>query len=210
MSTVLAEICDDGTKCSQAYYCCRAGCCFGSRDSIDDVNDRRYAYGYRLSIWNMWYFWFVVLFLMMMCFGGCGYYKQRQRLTARGLQGQGRPSFISIFQATRRQRRNMGHAPTPQSDLMMVYPDPVMSNSFAPPPYNEVVSHPSMFPPSTKTSYPSNAHNYLQGPTSFSESSVQMPQPPPYNEVANEGVSLAVSANQNLPNNSPANRNASQ
>ena len=38
------------------------------------------SYGgyYRFSSWNMWYFWFLIIFLLLSCLGVCGYWRRRQ------------------------------------------------------------------------------------------------------------------------------------
>lgn len=77
VTEVLGEICPDGVTCTSPMRCGRT-CCYEA-DDLDETRSH-YSYGYRLSIWNMWYFWFVVLFVLMSCLGGCGYYKQRQRM----------------------------------------------------------------------------------------------------------------------------------
>lgn len=89
---IVADNCDNGTRCPAHKYCCSSGCCY------DDHDDSRYNYGYRLSIWNMWYFWFIILFVLMSCFSGCGYYKQRQRMLRSQHSGNNGFGFFSVFQ----------------------------------------------------------------------------------------------------------------
>lgn len=206
ISEVLAELCEDGTRCTGGKHCCAVGCCYDDSDDMDD--DRRYSYGYRLSIWNMWYFWFVILFLMMSCFGGCGYYKHRQRLVA-GQPVRGHRNFLSIL--TEPYNSGTGRVITVErggypDNLGYVInrnPDANLAASMAPPPYSEVMNNPGLFPPNTKTGVPEDLSQGITGGQTNvgsinqnADSANQMPQPPPYTEVANQNAQHQNSNNQ--------------
>ncbi|XP_052805921.1 uncharacterized protein LOC128235201 [Mya arenaria] len=213
ITQVIAETCSDGSVCTGGRECCMHGCCVpGDSHANDDDDERRYAYSYRLSIWNMWYFWFVILFLMMSCFGGCGYYKQRQRIIQSHGAGATRPSFISIFQTTR--RRPMPMDRYPEAMIYAGYPtaEPTVPAGFAPPPYAEVINHSDLYPPTSKTTQPNTQPQYTGYPVSSNnEPTNQMPQPPPYSEVANQVATNVQAANQNVPHqNQPSNQNEAQ
>ncbi|KAL4222678.1 hypothetical protein ACF0H5_018719 [Mactra antiquata] len=213
VSEVLADICGDGTRCARGMECCSTGCC--DLDS-HDIDDRRYTYGYRLSIWNMWYFWFVILFLMMSCFGGCGYYKHRQRF---GQPVRDHRSFFSYLADP--YSRNSGrvlsleHGGYPDRTMggyvISRTPDANLAASMAPPPYTEVVSNPGMFPPNTKI----GVHGYMSdGNTPAYGNNIPgnnlpghvMPQPPPYTEVANQNTADLVPTNHSTGQNQSANQ----
>ncbi|KAL3832450.1 hypothetical protein ACJMK2_024092 [Sinanodonta woodiana] len=198
--------------------CCGRTCCYEA-DDLDETRSH-YSYGYRLSIWNMWYFWFVVLFVLMSCLGGCGYYKQRQRMIrSRSNSSLG---FFSSLQPRSSSRRSRGNMATvmlePSNNLpygntgppnMTPYPDLTLS----PPPYSEVVSQPDLYPvnKSNLPLYPGDQIINTQSgqhPLTVCGNVSQFPQPPPYTEVAKQSPSerplenenhfhLASSANQN-------------
>ncbi|XP_045167381.1 uncharacterized protein LOC123530692 isoform X2 [Mercenaria mercenaria] len=202
ISDVVAEICDDGSRCTGGKHCCSIGCCYGD----DDDDDRRYTYGYRLSIWNMWYFWFVILFLMMSCFGGCGYYKHRQRLVT-GQPVRGHRNFLSILTepynggTARVLTVENGGYPENRGYVLSRGPDPNLAASMAPPPYTEVMNNPGLFPPNTKLGVP-GGHTHTGSILHNTEPTSQMPQPPPYTEVVNQNEAETHSASQNVQNQS--------
>jgi len=115
VTEVLGEICPDGRTCISPMRCCERTCCYEA-DDLDETRSH-YSYGYRLSLWNMWYFWFVVLFVLMSCLGGCGYYKQRQRMIrSRSNSSLGFFSSLQPHNSSRRSRGNM----TSYFDLLLV------------------------------------------------------------------------------------------
>jgi hypothetical protein len=89
------------------------------------------------------YFRFVILFLMMSCFGGCGYYKHRQRLVT-GQPVRGHRNFLSILTepysggSGRVLTVENGHYPESRGYVFSRGPDPNLAASMAPPPYTEV------------------------------------------------------------------------
>lgn len=143
---------------------------------------------------------------MMSCFGGCGYYKHRQRLIG-GEPVRGQRGFFSILVQSHRERgRDTRRVLTPQNSgypdhlgyYYGRYPDTNLEASMAPPPYTEVVSNPDLFPPNVKTGMPEDtgAENRPPG----NEPSNQMPQPPPYTEVANQSTTGIGAASQDVQN----------
>ncbi|KAL5006635.1 hypothetical protein ScPMuIL_015441 [Solemya velum] len=129
----------------------------------------------------MWYFWFVILFILMSCFGGCGYYKQRQRLIQN--RGSNRPFFFlgrnSRQPGTTRQATGVVIARDPQSYYAYSNPSAEIAQdpTLHPPAYSEVVSQPGLYPynKSSMPAFPTEPKN-----------EASMPQPPPYSEVASE------------------------
>ncbi|XP_071102774.1 uncharacterized protein [Haliotis cracherodii] len=183
----LAENCGNDIHCFSPYTCCAnvKSCCY-DRDAQD--NFRR---SYKLHIWNMWYFWFVIIFIMMSCFGGCGYYRRRRMAT---LHQQRQRAPIT----TRRTNHIRGSS-TRNSQSYLAYVGPAASDppeiSFLPPPYSEVSSHPGMYP-ENKADLPPQysliASNYAGSPSppmalnaqDLAAGTNNMPKPPPYCEVA--------------------------
>ncbi|KAK3108994.1 hypothetical protein FSP39_020426, partial [Pinctada imbricata] len=118
--------------------CCGSSCCY------DD--DRHMTYEYRISFWNLWYFWFVILFILMSCFGGCGYYKQRQRYA----QSQN-TFFGSIGRDRSTTHRNNGaiivdHTHPSYYAYSGPGADIPAEVTMQPPPYSEVVTQPVLYP----------------------------------------------------------------
>ena len=91
------------------------------------------------------HFRFVILFLMMSCFGGCGYYKHRQRLVT-GQPVRGHRNFLSIltepYSSSTGRVLTVENAGYPESRGYVFNrgPDPNLAASMAPPPYTEVHS----------------------------------------------------------------------
>ncbi|XP_022310207.2 uncharacterized protein LOC111115672 [Crassostrea virginica] len=130
---VSAIICKDtGESCKQ---CCEGRCCANDEESM--------SYTYRISFWNLWYFWFVVLFILMSCFGGCGYYKHKQRLLLTP-----RDNFVHRGRQNARNTPGFGvtvphvssHNPTALNEMQPVSGQ--MPISVLPPPYSEVAHQP--------------------------------------------------------------------
>ncbi|GFS07723.1 vesicular, overexpressed in cancer, prosurvival protein 1-like [Elysia marginata] len=161
LSEVFAEHCMDDTYCHSPSKCCetKRGCCY------DSLMQSKH---FRLQVWNMWYFWFLVIFMMMSCFGGCGYYRRRRlAMLSRSPVSSptGHSPSISPSQPgdgrSRGQERhnrqynlfaysgssNVGMYPIPQ------YHQPTMVASM-PPAYNEVVNQPSLYPVNGKSVLP--------------------------------------------------------
>lgn len=173
---VLGEICSNGKTCSSPYKCCDGSCCH-------DNNDDDYIYGYRMSFWNLWYFWFIILFVLMSCFGGCGYYKQRQRI----IRGQsGSPSH------TNRRSRTIILTNTTETVTPYAYSGPgaePYNNVFQPPPYSEVMLHPGLYPTNKENlpPYPEDSNQERTEAVPINNE-VALPQPPPYTEIANQNT----------------------
>ncbi|KAK7488757.1 hypothetical protein BaRGS_00020054 [Batillaria attramentaria] len=88
----------------------------------------------------MWYFWLVIIFILMSCFGGCGYYRRR-RLAA--LQQSVSSQSPSRSCASRFRR----HIP---SQDYYAYTGPGVDATpdilHLPPPYTEVMQQPGLYP----------------------------------------------------------------
>lgn len=117
----------------------------------------------------MWYFWFILIFILMSCFGGCGYWRRRQLLLAQHQQHM-MGHYDNYHTPSNRGTYNGPHLTLP------VFPanyDPSIfvgggggtavharnigdygahppSQQFfpSPPPYSEVVAKPEVWPPS--------------------------------------------------------------
>ncbi|RUS80235.1 hypothetical protein EGW08_012000 [Elysia chlorotica] len=153
--------CSDGSYCSSPSKCCetRRGCCY------DSMMQSKH---FRLQVWNMWYFWFLVIFMMLSCFGGCGYYRRRRLAMlsnspgaspaglsptispshgagncGRGQERQGRPFNFFAYNGP----GNAAMYPVPQ------YHQPPLVASM-PPAYAEVVNQPNIYPVSGKAVLP--------------------------------------------------------
>ncbi|XP_048755002.1 vesicular, overexpressed in cancer, prosurvival protein 1-like [Ostrea edulis] len=131
-SEVLCIICPKtGETCDS---CCDGRCCVDA--------DEKVSYTYSISFWNLWYFWFVVLFILMSCFGGCGYYKHRQQVLSE-------PRDTFVFRGGRNARNTPGFGTSTGQRSTNVTnvrpPRPVPSQPLSismPPPYSEVVKQP--------------------------------------------------------------------
>ncbi|XP_076472116.1 uncharacterized protein LOC143301598 isoform X2 [Babylonia areolata] len=126
------------TSCQSPLKCCADSlkCCYDYGH-----NNNSYIRGFKFRVWNMWYFWLVVIFIMMSCFGGCGYYR-RQRLAAMQLSASATPTSPRRVCVTS-QRRTV-----PPSGLYAYTGPGADSGSTAalPPPYAEVMQQPSLYP----------------------------------------------------------------
>jgi hypothetical protein len=84
--------------------------------------------------WECYFIYrFIILFVLMSCFGGCGYYKQRQRII------HGRSSSPSH---TNRRSRTIILTNTTEAVTPYAYSGPgaePYNNVFQPPPYSEVI-----------------------------------------------------------------------
>lgn len=113
----------------------------------------------------MWYFWFMVIFVLMSCFGGCGYWRRRQLMLN---SSSSEPSSFAPwygFGFGTRQRRINGYGPS-------------------------VTSAPINVPVLPTTSYEHPSYR-AQQPSSVSPPSGGLPQgtfpdPPPYTEAVNK------------------------
>ncbi|KAK3791310.1 hypothetical protein RRG08_012497 [Elysia crispata] len=197
LSEVFGEHCNDGSYCDSPSKCCetRKGCCY------DSLMQSKH---FRLQVWNMWYFWFLVIFMMMSCFGGCGYYRRRRLAMlshSPGSSPTGLSPTISPAHAgsnCRGQERsgrqfnffayngpgNVGMYPVPQ------YHQPPLVASM-PPAYAEVVNQPGVYPVNGKTGLPpypgqSKTENDQMVPSACAGASVwpldDSSLPPPYTE----------------------------
>uniref|UniRef100_A0A2C9LN03 WW domain binding protein VOPP1 n=1 Tax=Biomphalaria glabrata TaxID=6526 RepID=A0A2C9LN03_BIOGL len=104
-SEVLSDYCGEDKFCHSPYKCCesRKECCY---DSMLHSNQL-----FRLQIWNMWYFWLLVIFMLMSCFGGCGYYRRRRLALMSRSSSLTRPDTIlpaPCHSSTRRSRNQEG------------------------------------------------------------------------------------------------------
>ncbi|XP_060065119.1 uncharacterized protein LOC132545452 [Ylistrum balloti] len=202
---------DTGERCDYPKTCCPSGCCYGINNNHD-----HHAYSFRVSFYNLWYFWFIVLFVLMSCFGGCGYYKQRQRFArSRGVCAVTVTSQLghnSRQTSTLRSGINVNpsHIPASHSNFGYTGSGDVRSGvTMQPPAYSEVMMQPELYPTHKSElvlpPYPGTQHIVSTNSSGGTDStSSGLPQPPPY--------SLFQSSNQGSPNqeiHSPtANQNA--
>ncbi|KAK7110576.1 uncharacterized protein [Littorina saxatilis] len=171
---VASEFCGNDITCQSPYTCCinKQACCY-------DHENNGYTRGFKLHVWNMWYFWLVIIFILMSCFGGCGYYRRR-RLAAMQ-QSMGMPQTATVRPVcTARTRRQ------PQPGFY-AYTGPgshSSPDSQLPPPYTEVMQQPNLYPVN-KVDLPP-----YPGPPINKDSSAGMDNgddevsPPPYYQVA--------------------------
>ncbi|XP_063422240.1 WW domain binding protein VOPP1-like [Mytilus trossulus] len=184
---VVAETCSNGIICNSPYTCCHGNCC---HDNDDD-----YIYGYRMSFWNLWYFWFIILFVLMSCFGGCGYYKQRQRIIRRRT---GSPA-----RSNRRSRTIILTNTGETNPTSYAYSGPgaePYSNVYQPPPYSEVMLHPGLYPTNKENlpPYPGDSSQNRTATDTVPINTDTVPiQPPPYTEIANQNTDLNQPTYQN-------------
>jgi hypothetical protein len=184
---VFADYCGDSLFCDAPYKCCemKKGCCYDSM-----LHNSRH---FRLQIWNMWYFWFLIIFMMMSCFGGCGYYRRRRlaMLTRTPNPPPLRPTTI-LEPAQRRTRIRSYEGNTRQLNFFayigpgVSLPEPV---SNLPPAYAEVVNQPVLYPsnkmelpPYPGNDKPEDGHfGFVPPPTSMITNQ-ETCLPPPYTE----------------------------
>ncbi|XP_061185745.1 WW domain binding protein VOPP1-like [Saccostrea echinata] len=130
--------------------CCEGRCCVNDEETI--------SYTYRISFWNLWYFWFVVLFILMSCFGGCGYYKHRQRLLMMP-----RDTFVHRGRPNARNTPGFGIMPTPATVSNSRPAQEQTSVSVLPPPYSEVAKQPRDHFETKPPPYPGNRQDMPGG-----------------------------------------------
>lgn len=135
---VLGKYCEDGHFCAPPKECCREGCCYVYTPPEFHPHNPLSPYLYSFSFWNYWYFWFILLFLLVSCFGGCGFWRRRHAL----LSSSGHCHCLC-------RRTSSAEEDTPSEDDSAFCPPPQYSRcaSFlAPPPYSEVASKPDLYP----------------------------------------------------------------
>ncbi|XP_078572032.1 uncharacterized protein LOC144859349 isoform X1 [Branchiostoma floridae x Branchiostoma japonicum] len=118
--------CFSSKQCRQGQFCCRYMCCQLSLFSY-----------YYTHVWDVWYLWFVVIFVMMACCGGCGYYRRRQHLLQQSRMSPGG----AIVYAGALPGDHMS-SQTPQHGLSQTQ----LPEAAAPPPYSEVTTKPDVYP----------------------------------------------------------------
>lgn len=208
---------DTGTQCEYPAVCCPGGCCH------DTDNTHHHAYSYRVSFYNLWYFWFIILFVLMSCFGGCGYYKQRQRFAR----------SRSIFGVTVSSSSQLRHSTSPSGGTMrgrvttanptLILPashsnfgytgsgDVQSGITLQPPAYSEVMMQPDLYPAHKALGlppYPGTEQSQYISPDNSGIQGSALPQPPPYsllvssNQEPAEQPIQAPTSNQNADNNS--------
>ncbi|XP_041367589.1 uncharacterized protein LOC121382146 [Gigantopelta aegis] len=187
---ILAEYCGDEKYCSSPYKCCEASsltCC------LDRSSDDYYSRNFKLHVWNMWYFWFIIIFIMMSCFGGCGYYRRRRLMVMQ----QGRQCHLPA--TTQHLTIHPMQAGIREPPAFYAYtgpgapPHPDMSN--LPPPYYDVMTQPDLYP-SNKAELPpypgvpgvpvitaDNPENPSVTTLSAGNFPAEVPQPPAYSET---------------------------
>nr|XP_011452403.2 WW domain binding protein 1-like [Crassostrea gigas] len=148
-----------GERCGS---CCEGHCCVEDQESV--------SYTYRISFWNLWYFWFVILFILMSCFGGCGYYKHKQRLLLMP-----RDTYVNRGRTSARTTPGLGLIPShtaaasPQTEPITLQP----SISILPPPYSEVANLPKNQFEAKPPPYPGDKHGDISPPEYTETSSGQ-------------------------------------
>ncbi|KAI8793576.1 proline-rich protein 2 isoform X1 [Biomphalaria glabrata] len=200
-SEVLSDYCGEDKFCHSPYKCCesRKECCY---DSMLHSNQL-----FRLQIWNMWYFWLLVIFMLMSCFGGCGYYRRRRLALMSRSSSLTRPDTIlpaPCHSSTRRSRNQEGS----RQFNFFAYngpgfngPEPV---SNLPPAYYEVVNQPNLYPvnkaelpPYPGFSKNDDSENIFPSQGSAMGPPLQANLPPPYTEFQYSSSLPATSLNQN-------------
>ncbi|OWF40025.1 uncharacterized protein LOC110464361 [Mizuhopecten yessoensis] len=214
---------DTGEKCDYPKTCCPGGCCYGA-DGHD--NRHNHAYSFRVSFYNLWYFWFIVLFVLMSCFGGCGYYKQRQRFSrSRGVCGvtvpsQGGRSSRQPSTIRSGTSNNPSLLPSSHSNFGYTGSEYVRPGlNLRPPPYSEVMMQPDLYPAHKSElvlpPYPGTQQVSPHNSGSSEPSSSGLPQPPPYSlfQLSNQGSPgqqiHSPTDNQNADNNGSSPQNVS-
>lgn len=174
---VIAEYCGDNKYCQEPYKCCvnSQACCYD-----DDSN--RYTRGFKLHVWNMWYFWLVIIFILMSCFGGCGYYRRR-RLAA--LQ-QSSPATSPARTYPSRFHRRLCRPTPSQENFAYAGPeiDGTPVNMHLPPPYTEVMQQPGLYPVNKMNLPPYPGPPDAKDAESGTVCQQGTVNPPPYSEVA--------------------------
>ncbi|XP_077978548.1 uncharacterized protein LOC144433986 [Glandiceps talaboti] len=185
ISEVSAEYCSDyGHSCSPPEYCCSYTCC------------KAYTH---YSFWSMWYFWCIIVFVLMACFGGCGYYRRRHLL----VRGRGQPTTV-VFASTH-PAQTVSSQNTQNVQMPHVIERPV-GDFPAPPPYSEVTSKPDMYPKTDSMaspyppSYPPAGYYPPPQPPHFG----QQPQLPTYEATISQPAT-AVSSNTTAPHSDTGN-----
>ncbi|XP_069111537.1 uncharacterized protein [Argopecten irradians] len=212
---------DTGERCDYPKTCCPSGCCYGVNNNH---NNDHHAYSFRVSFYNLWYFWFIILFVLMSCFGGCGYYKQRQRFArSRGVCG--------VTLATQLGNHPHPHQPSTLRPGISINPAHLQSShsnfgytgsgdirsgiTLQPPPYSEVMMQPELYSAQKSEEilppYPGTQHISSNNSGGTRMTSSGLPQPPPYSlfQSANQGLSTqtadSATANQITDNIRPQN-----
>ncbi|XP_062606123.1 WW domain binding protein VOPP1-like isoform X5 [Saccostrea cucullata] len=139
--------------------CCEGRCCMDDEEAV--------SYTYRISFWNLWYFWFVVLFILMSCFGGCGYYKHRQRLLMMP-----RETFVHRGRPNARNTPGFGNMPNRPPATISNSRTEQSSVSVLPPPYSEVAKQPRDHFETKPPPYPGNGSGM---PANMTERGVNPP-----------------------------------
>ncbi|ESO90719.1 hypothetical protein LOTGIDRAFT_163994 [Lottia gigantea] len=205
-SPVVSEYCGGDINCYFPEKCCDLNTC-----CPDNSRDDR-LFTYKLHVWNMWYFWFIIIFIMMSCFGGCGYYRRKRMAAISRIQQRDRMGVIPPATDYMNRPRSHHHSAVNVHPNFMVYTGPGLDrdSSYLPPPYSEVVSQPNMYPPN-KTDLPpypgapiitadsSDAGNSSVTLNVQELHSQQIPQPPSYSEVleqSNHRPGNSISTNQ--------------
>ncbi|XP_005093973.1 proline-rich protein 2 isoform X1 [Aplysia californica] len=182
-----ADYCGDELFCDSPYRCCetKRGCCYDSM--------LHHSKHFRLQIWNMWYFWFLIIFMMMSCFGGCGYYRRRRlALLTQSPSPPLRPTPRHVLSLQRhgRQRRANQESRNTAAYNYFAYNGPGVippETSGLPPAYAEVMSQPAMYPPNKVELPPYPGLVKPDGQMMYSPQGPQVdpisePAPPPYSE----------------------------
>ncbi|CAG5117911.1 unnamed protein product [Candidula unifasciata] len=183
---VFSDYCEESIFCDAPYKCCemKKGCCYDSM-----LHSSKH---FRLQIWNMWYFWFLVIFMMMSCFGGCGYYRRRRLAMLTRTSHPSQLRTATVLEPVQRRSRCRSTEGQPQQFNFFAYigsgvslPPPV---SNLPPAYAEVISQPSPYPynkvelPPYPGSDKPEDHHYPFTPLSSTVHHHDTTMPPPYNE----------------------------
>jgi len=183
---VYAEFCGGGDDlwCRDPSFCCN-----GENRCCTEQPVPRYSHNnFRMRIWNMWYFWFLIIFMMMSCFGGCGYYRRRRlALMTPSRSPPLRPAGRTILSP----HHNRGMGPQPVVDASpynyFVFSgagpmQPQVTNM--PPAYAEVMRQPGLFPPNKVELPPYPGPDKPADAPSMS--TVNEVSPPPYAEFQHE------------------------
>ncbi|XP_014676063.1 PREDICTED: splicing factor 1-like [Priapulus caudatus] len=153
-------------QCPGGKECCnnvsQGGCCNPRQPSLPTYgynNDHNTYYGVHhytlLSFWNMWYFWFIVISLLIACFGVCGYWRRRHMWNLygpgpySGMHGMVPPSrYLMGNRMPGNYRQRFSGYPSLFIHHDAGQPASLPMGSFPePPPYSEVVAKPESYPP---------------------------------------------------------------
>uniref|UniRef100_A0A0B7BU41 WW domain binding protein VOPP1 n=1 Tax=Arion vulgaris TaxID=1028688 RepID=A0A0B7BU41_9EUPU len=197
-----ADYCGENIFCHTPYRCCdqRKGCCY----DVTLVSNKHI----RPQIWNMWYFWFLIIFMMMSCFGGCGYYRRRRMALLTRVPNHLSARHAAVISPMER-RSSRGSDGSSRQFNFFAYngpgsnlPVPFVSN--LPPPYAEVVDQPDLYPinklelPPYPGSYkPDDYQAALLPPGSSTLPPHESSLPPPYCEYSSEPPQLPLPVVQN-------------